>query len=129
MNRAQRRKQAKRKKSLPMHKRMTRDQKLDALLKNGITAEDLDREYHAGYNNGFQAASPSVIKTTYAAFVLVLDEMLHYDREKIKEIMEAVDKHVVGSLTSEEIIDEVYERIGLQLDFTNPFDLIQERDD
>lgn len=62
MNRAQRRAA---KKQQPKWQRMTHDQKLAALVKNGITQKDLDSAYEAGAPPGSTApiryASPPCV--------------------------------------------------------------------
>lgn len=128
MNRAQRRRQEKqnRSKKIPSHKRMTKEQKMEALVKNGITIADLEREWNDGYEQGFKEASPGVIKTIYAAIALAAKEELKFGIKRTKKLLEAIDNHVCDTLTSAEIIEEVWEKIGLKLDFDDPMDLVKE---
>lgn len=128
MNRAQRRKQEKlnRSKKIPAYKKMTKEQRIAELVKNGITADDLDREWEAGYKEGFNQASPSIVKTIYAAIALAAKEELKFGIKRTKKLLEAIDNHVCDTLTSAEIIEEVWEKIGLKLDFDDPMDLVKE---
>ena len=128
LNRAQRRAQEKknRSKKVPAYKKMTRDERKAALVKNGITIADLEKEYEVGFEAGFNAASPSVIKTIYAAVALAANDLHGFGKKRIQALLRAVDDYVVDSLTSEEIINEVWNKIGLKLDFDDPLDLIKE---
>ena len=128
MNRAQRRKQEKlnRSKKIPAYKKMTKEQRIAELVKNGITADDLDREWEAGYKEGFNQASPSIVKTIYAAIALAANNVYGFGRKRTKRLLKAVDDLVVDSLTSAEIVEEVWNKIGLKLDFDDPMELIKE---
>ena len=80
MNREQRRAQKKAQRGQPKPKqpqylRMTKEQRMDALVKNGITIKDLEENYNKGYEAGFAVASGPVIKTCYAAVCLALNEL------------------------------------------------------
>ena len=110
---------------------LTKEQRKAQLFKNGITAEDLEKEFKAGYESGFHDAFPAVMKTLYAAIVLALrhDPKLRFGRKRCKRVLCAVDDLVIEHLTSQEIIDAVFEEIGLVLNFQEPFDRVQEVDD
>ena len=128
LNRQQRRAQEKknRSKKVPSYKKMTKEQRKEALVKNGITIADLEKEYEVGFEAGFNAASPSVIKTIYAAVALAANDLHGFGKKRTKELLKAIDDYVVDTLTSEEIINDVWKRIGLRLDFDDPIDLVKE---
>lgn len=48
----------------------TQSQLMAGLAQNGITSQDLEKEYHRGYQDGLHAASLPMIKTCYAAIWL-----------------------------------------------------------
>lgn len=123
MNRAQRRAQQK---ATPAYLRGTREQKVKALLKNGITPEDLEREYERGFKEGFKAAAPATFKAIYAAVCKALRKLYKFGRYRCSKVLMAVDDIVVNALTSEEIIEDVWEEIGLRLNFDEPFDRIED---
>lgn len=114
-NRAQRR--AAKKIKRPAYHGMTEEQKLEALFKNGITNEDITKAFEEGYNSGFAHASPSVIKTAYAAVALAAHRQLKFGRERIKKLLREVDDIIVETLTSDEAIEQVWDEAGLHLDF------------
>lgn len=135
MNREQRRAQKKAQRGQPKPKqpqylRMTKEQRMDALVKNGITIKDLEENYNKGYEAGFAVASGPVIKTCYAAVCLALNELHGFGMKRCKDVLNLVDEKILFSLTSMETIEEVWQKIGLQIDFNEVVsDRITERDD
>ena len=135
MNREQRRAQKKAQRGQPKPKqpqylRMTKEQRMDALVKNGITIKDLEENYNKGYEAGFAVASGPVIKTCYAAVCLALNELHGFGMKRCKDVLNLVDEKILFSLTSMETIEEVWKKIGLQIDFNEVVsDRITERED
>lgn len=129
MNRQQRRAQKKKQGGQPVYKRMTREQRMDALVKNGITIQDLEKNYNIGYDEGFKVASLNVVKTVYAAICLALHELHGFGRKRCYDVLTLVDQKFMESLNSIETIDEVWKTIGLSIDFGEPFDRIIESED
>ena len=120
MNREQRRAQKKAQRGQPKPKqpqylRMTKEQRMDALVKNGITIKDLEENYN---------------KTCYAAVCLALNELHGFGMKRCKDVLNLVDEKILFSLTSMETIEEVWQKIGLQIDFNEVVsDRITERED
>lgn len=90
---------------------------MDALVKNGITIKDLEDNFNKGYEAGFAVASGPVIKTCYAAVCLALNELHGFGTKRCKDILNLVDKKIMYSLTSMEIVDEVWQKLRLHIDF------------
>lgn len=128
-NRAQRRAAAKKIKRPPWQGK-TLEQKQAALWKNGITARDVEKEFKNGFQQGYEQGSHGVIETCYAAFCLALQDELKFDGAQCKKMLLKVDDYICNSLTSLEIRDEVFERLGLTLNFKEAFpeDRIQNDD-
>lgn len=131
MNRQQRRAQMKAQKRQqkapkPEFMKLTKEQRMDALVKNGITPKDLEKNYADGYDAGFKDASGTAYKTIYAAICLVLNEKYGFGKKRCADVLRAVDERVLYSLTCVEAIEEVYKRMKLQLDFGDPLDRIIE---
>lgn len=124
--RAQKRKERQQRNPAPAYRPLTKQEKIDALIKNGITVKDLEKNYNDGYKAGFADAAPSTFKTIYAAICLVLNEKYGFGRKRCHDVLNAVDKCVTESLTSMELIEEVWERIGLYIDFNDGIERIKE---
>lgn len=123
MNRQQRRAQQR---ATPGYLRGTKEQKIKALLKNGITPEDLEKEYQKGFEAGFKAGAPVAFKAIYAAVCMALHDLHGFGHDRCAKVLMAVDEHVANSLTSEELIDEAWKKVGLYLNFDEPFDRIED---
>ena len=137
MNRQQRREQMREERrealKIPLHKRQkmmadaeARARLLTQLVQNGITPEDLKKNYDIGYSDGYRSAGEEIIKSCYAAVCATLEELHGFKRKRCLEILNAVDKRILYTLNSQEAIDEVYDRIGLKLNFKDPFYRVQE---
>ena len=102
-------------KALPAWQRQTREQKMAALVRNGITPEYVDaeckRHYDAGYSNGCE----HTLKMIYAAVCLAANDLHGFGRKRCKDLLTAIENHVLISLTSVEAMDAVYERMGLRI--------------
>ena len=132
MNRQQRRAQMRAQKRQqkapkPEYTKLTKEQRINALIKNGITPKDLEKNFADGYDEGYKDASTQAVKAIYAAVCLVLHDEPHgFEKERCADVLRAVENRVLYSLTSEEAIEEVYKRMKLQLDFGDPLDRIIE---
>ena len=92
---------------------LTTQEKLQLLYRNGITAYDLKREFETGYG----IARQEMMKICYAAVCLALKEEMHFGRERIVRVLLNMDEKVTTVIDSEEIMDEVFDKIGIQIDF------------
>lgn len=116
-NRASRRAENKKK---SRYQRMTPEQKQIAMMKNGISANDLQEAYNKGYNEGVRRASDYCLKDAYAGFLLAAHEVFGFGRDRCRRLLYAADDRVVNSLASDEAIDEVFEKVGVSINFFDP---------
>lgn len=131
MNRQQRRAQMKAQKRQqkapkPKYTSMTKQERMEALCKNGITPKDLQEEYSKGYEAGFMAGGDPVLKSCYAAMCLALNDLYGFGHKRCLDVLRATEGHMLETLSSQEAIEEVYKRMKLQIDFKDPFDRIVE---
>lgn len=130
MNRKQRREQkkgqerAERKK--PEWKKLTVEERKEALVKNGITINDLKRNYDDGYSQGYKTASEQIVRGCYAAVCLTLNEKFGFGKARCYRALKDIDNKLLFSIDSIEMIDEVWKKTGLEIDFKEPFDRITE---
>lgn len=123
MNRSQRRSLKPKKK--PIWHALTKEQKQEQLFKNGITVKDLEDNYNKGFDAGFAQAAEPVIRTTYAAVCLALNDLHGFGAERCCKVLQRLDWHMLNTLSSTDAIDEVYERMKLNINFQEPFDRIE----
>lgn len=119
-NRQQRRQQAKQKKTIkrPSYHGLSEERKLEKLFQNGITAKDLEEEFHNGFNQGYALARDNSMKMCYAAVCLALKER-GFDQDQILNLLLLMDSKVLFALDNEELIDQVLDETGLELHFSN----------
>lgn len=119
-------KQAERYAQMVIEREKVRHKHVMRIEQNGITIADLEKEFNKGYSAGFSAAAEPTYRTMMASICLVLKELHGFGKKRIKDVLAAVDNKVIYSLTSSELVDEVFDSIGLKLLFSEPFDRVQE---
>ena len=116
-NRASRRAE---KKQQPRWQRMTYDQRINAMCKQGISPKDLQEAYNKGYDEGVKRASDYCLKDAYAGFLMAAHEVFGFGRDRCRRLLYAADERVVNSLASEESIEEVFKTVGVSINFFDP---------
>ena len=87
------------------------------LERNGITAEDLKREYERGRSEAINAESDFAVKMIYCGFALALKREFGFGRERIIRAIKAADSIILEELTTEDIIDRVSRELGIAMRF------------
>lgn len=116
-NRADRRAK---KKQLPKWKKLTSDERINAMCKNGITPKDVDDAYAQGKKDALHDVSDYCMKDCYAGFLLAVHEVFGFGHERCLRLLRAADERICNSLASQESIDEVFEKVGVKIDFYSP---------
>lgn len=111
--------------------RMADNEAFQRISKNGITIEDLKKAEDQGRTDGYKVGKEETLIICYASFILALNELHGFDSEQCMELLNAVDEKVTYTLTSADAIQEVYDTMGLTLNFeeTMPGERIQEKED
>lgn len=96
------------------------------MLRHGITPQDLSAAGKRGFEQGAQASREYMIKLSYAAGAMAyMDECqergIPCDREQVRALLIRMDDYICNALTSEEIIDDAWRKVGLYLEFTGVF--------
>lgn len=117
-NRADRR--AKKKQQPRWNKRFTSDQRINAMCKNGITPQDVDNAYQRGYKEAITNVSDYCMKDCYAAFLLAAHEVFGFGHDRCLRLLRAADDRIVNSLSSDESIQEVFNKLGVSINFYDP---------
>jgi hypothetical protein len=115
MNRAQRRaaKRNERKVKPVFNYTNSAEERLTRIQQNGITIDDLDRAYKKGAEDGQKKAT----KMCYAGFLLAMHKVYGFGKKRATRLLKAADNAVVYSIDTEEMMDAVYKRFGIVLDF------------
>ena len=105
---------------------MSRDAKKAALIRNGITPEDLQREYQSGHDEGFSAGVTATGKLTYAAIGIALHDLHGFGHKRILRVLQEVDQHVQMDFSSLDAAEELLEKTGIRLNWNDPIERVQE---
>lgn len=117
MNRAQRRaaKRNERKVKPVFEYGTAENERIARICKNGISIEDLDMAYKKGAEDGQKKAT----KMCYAGFLLAMHKVYGFGKKRATRLLKAADDAVVYSIDTEEMMDAVYKRFGIVLDFND----------
>ncbi len=126
-NRAQRR--AEQKKKPGMVKRLTKEQRINALLRQGISPADLDKAYQDGYEKGRLEGVDGTYKICFAAACLALNDLHSFGAKRCCDVMHSMQDYIINTLCSPEAVQKVYKRMGLTLNFGDPVAWISLEDD
>lgn len=111
-NRAQRR--AEKKIKRPANRNQ---QRLEAWSKNGITADDLEREYKKGFSAGYSSGVKAPMKICYAGAALACKRHLGFNVDDIGKFMAAMDDIIVEQFTTKDALEAAWKEAGLPLFF------------
>ena len=108
--------------------RMADNAAFQRINKNGITLEDLKMAEDQGRRDGYRVGKEETLIIAYASFLLALHELHGFDAEQCKEVLNLADEKITYTLTSADAIREVYDTMGLTLNFAEelPGERIQE---
>ena len=105
---------------------MSRDARKAALIRNGITPEDVQREYDKGRDEGFSAGVAATGKLTYAAIGIALHDLHGFGHKRILRVLQEVDRHVQMDFSSLDAAEELLEKTGIRLNWSDPIERVQE---
>lgn len=102
--------------------RMADQEAVARIQRNGITIEDLYRGENEAYAKGIKAGKDATVRTCFAAICMTLHEMYGFGKDRCSKVLNDVYEKLTMALTSEDAIQEVYDTMGLEINFTNDID-------
>ena len=126
MNRAQRRAMMREQtgKTETMLAAYNRAQRIERLMTQGISPEDLTKAYNDGFAEGYKRAAMPTIEACYAAICLALHEQYGFGQERCIRAVNAIDERITTMITSEELRKETLDKIGVDISFGEGVDRI-----
>ena len=100
--------------------------KMAALYKNGITVADLERERKAGLMDGKKITEDFCFHTIYAAILITMCEKHGWNADDAADLLKEIDQQVVVCIEDKELVNEAFEKTGIQLEWTDPVERIKE---
>lgn len=120
-------KQAERYAQMVIEREKVRKKHVMRIEQNGITIDDLEKEYKRGYDKGFNEAAEPMYKYMMAAICLALRELHRWGEKRILRVLQCVDEKVIYALSTDEIVEEVLDKTGIEILFQEPFDRVKEK--
>lgn len=89
--------------------------------------------YKEGYENGYRQATHDAgrlaYRSIYGAIILSLHEQFGFGKQRLYKVLAGADQRVLEAIHHQELVDEAFEKTGLQLNFDAPFDRIEQVDE
>lgn len=82
--------------------------------------------YEDGYAKGVTEGGRLAYRSIYGAILVKLHDMHGFGKGRLHKLLGEVDQRILESLEHQELIDEAWEKTGLQLNFDAPFDRIED---
>lgn len=83
--------------------------------RNGITEADVQKAYEQGAKDGRKFAEDFAFHTIYAAFLITLIDKHGMEMDKAVDMLIEIDKQTVLCVEDEELVEEAYQKTGVQL--------------
>lgn len=99
-------------------RRMADNEAFQRISRNGITIEDMHRAENEAYANGLSDGRDATVKTCFAAICMSLNELHGFTKNECSDVLNDVYERLTYSLNSAEAIQEVYDKIGLEITFS-----------
>lgn len=127
MNRKERRRE---KKALPKWERgLNPEERRKKLYQNGITVENIAEEWNKGYKEGnyegYLKGCEDSLYRFFACSCIALNELHGFGSKRCKDFLHLVYEKVLFTMDNQEALQEVYDKIGLELDFTKDDPLLE----
>ena len=103
----------------------TKSERMAGLVQNGITPEDLQKEYDDGYAAGFRDAGVNILQCCYAGICIALHDTHGFGAERCYRVLKACDEKVIYALNHAEMAEELLKKTGITLRFDDPLERVQ----
>lgn len=99
------------------------------LYRNGITLDDLQKEYYRGAADGRKFAEDFAFHTIYAAFLITMIKGHGMGQEEAVDLLTEIDRQTVLCADDQELTEQAYRETGIELNWRDPIERITRRED
>lgn len=92
-----------------------KQKKLTQLERNGITAEDLAKNYKLGYNAALKWNSEYLQPFFYSAIAIAAKRTLKFGQERTLRLMHCVQQVMLEEIAKEDILERAKEETGIDV--------------
>ena len=85
--------------------------------------------FEEGWKQGVKESGRLAYRPIYGAIMIKLHDMYGFGKQRLYNLLKATDERILESLEHQELIDEAWEKTGLELNFDAPFDRIEQEDE
>ena len=99
---------------------------MERIAQHGITPKDLQKAEEKAWRAGYMTASTALVKGLYAAMMLSLHELHGFGHKRLTEVLRKADDYLVTVIDSQELIDKVWDDMGIDIRINEGIDRIRE---
>jgi hypothetical protein len=99
-----------------------------AFYRNGITLDDMKKEYERGFKDGRKISEDFAFHAVYAAFLITMIDHHGMEQDEAISLLREMDNQVVLCIEDRELMDEAYERTGVEINWTDSLERIQTKE-
>lgn len=99
-----------------------------ALYRNGITVDDVKKEYERGFRDGRKISEDFAFHAVYAAFLITMIDRHGMEQDEAIALLREMDNQVVLCIEDQELMDEAYERTGVEINWSDSLERIQTKE-
>ena len=115
MNRAQRRAAKPKKQKKPAWHGLTKEQKKEALFRNGITTKDLEREYDTGYKQARRELTSFTMMMFYCATAIAAHRLFGFGEARITRLLDDIQRIMTEEIGTEDMIERCKRETGMDI--------------
>lgn len=94
---------------------MTRQERIDALYRNGITARDLQRSFDEGFERGRSEGVTWGMDCLLGSLLLALHRQYGFGASRLSNVVMTAAQIQIEELTNRDVLDRLVEETGLAL--------------
>lgn len=123
------------KRNLPTKKNFLQQQKIAAieqqvvsnLIRNGITTEDLKKNWQLGYNQGVTDGLANQERIVFSAFLIALRKEFGWGTQRALRICRAAHEECLNFITEPDASEQLWKDLRIVYDGNDPFDPYNEK--
>lgn len=93
-------------------------------FRNGITEKDVQKAYEKGAQEGRKFAEDFAFHTIYAAFLITMIDHHGMDADEAVDLLVEIDRQTVLCVEDTDLVEEAYEKTGIELSWTDAIERI-----
>ena len=101
-----------------------------------LTVMDMHNAYTRGFEEGFEKgreegfnqASTHTVKCLFGAMVIAAHELYGFGQARCMRLLNRVYGVTLETLTSIEMVERAFDEVGIEIDWSEPMEIVQEKE-